>query len=177
MVRTTGTRFTEDTFEGLEAILNELVREHESLDGLATEHRAAIASLDAGRLKAAVTSTGDTLQRIARLEDQRALLLKLEPPAGGQPIKGQPTVAEVAELMDPPRRARVLDLAARLRELLESIRKRHRAIKRASQTLSSHMEGLAHQIAAELSGTGTYSRAGRVETGGTPIATGMDVRS
>ncbi len=164
-------------FAGLEGVLTELVREHEQLEALTREHRTAIQKLDQGRLKSAITGTAESIQRIARLEERRCQLLKIQPAKPGQKVEGQPSVAEVAELMDEDRRGRVLDLAARLRELLEAIRRRHAAIKNASETLSSHMQGLIHQVAAELTGTGTYSRAGRIETGARPAVSGVDVRS
>ncbi|MEQ8850417.1 MAG: flagellar export chaperone FlgN [Phycisphaerales bacterium] len=164
-------------FAGLEGVLTELVREHERLEALTREHRVAIQKLDQARLKSAITGTAESIQRIARLEERRCQLLKIQPVKPGEKVEGQPSVAEVAELMDEERRGRVLDLAARLRELLEAIRRRHAAIKRASETLSAHMQGLIHQVAAELTGTGTYSRAGRIETGARPAVSGVDVRS
>lgn len=164
-------------FAGLEGVLTQLVSEHEHLEALTSEHREAIKKLDQARLKAAVTGTAESIQRIARLEERRCQLLKIQPVKPGDKVQAQPSIAEVAELMDEERRSRVLDLAARLRDLLEAIRRRHAAIKRASETLSSHMQGLIHQIAADLTGTGTYSRAGRMETGARPAISGVDVRS
>ncbi len=164
-------------FAGLEGVLTELVREHEQLEALTREHRDAIKRLDQARLKKVITTTAESIQRIARLEERRCQLLKIQPVQPGGKIEGQPTVAEVAELMDDERRGRVMDLAARLRELLEAIRRRHAAIRRASETLSAHMQGLIHQVAAELSGTGTYARNGRIETATRPAVSGVDLRS
>lgn len=170
------TTLTDEQAQGLETILSELVREHEGLEELAGEHRSAISALDTARLRAVVEQTARSLSRIAELEDRRCALLGLPEPRLGKRVPGQPTVVELAPLIDEPRRERVLDLATRLRELVERVRDRHVAIAKASESLAVHMRGLMQQVAAELSGTSTYSPRGRVESG-TPIATGLDVRS
>lgn len=167
---------SEDQARTLEAILSELVREHEGLEAMAGEHRAAISTLDTDRLRGVVERTGEALTRVARLEERRCEVLGVAPPRLGKRVAGQPTVVELAPLIDGPRRERVLELAKRLRELVERVRARHAAIGRASESLATHMRGLMQQVAAELSGTNTYSPRGRVEAG-TPVMTGLDVRS
>lgn len=170
-------RLSDDLAQGLEGVLEGLVREHEALRDLAAEHRGAIARLDAARLRRVVTETGESMQRIARLEERRCELLGVGPTRLGRAEPGQPTVTELCALMGSPRRERVQELAGRLRELIAEIRRRHAAIRRASETLTAHMRGLMQQVAAELSGTGTYAHTGRVEPGAHQIVTALDVRS
>jgi len=170
------TKLSDEQSRGLEAILTELVREHETLERLAGEHRAAITGVDVARLRSVVEETAGALSRIADLEERRCTLLGFPAPQLGTRVAGQPTVVELAPLLDEPRRERVLDLAVRLREVVERVRARHAAIGRASESLATHMRGLMQLVAAELSSANTYSPRGRVEPG-SPIATGLDVRS
>lgn len=165
---------TDERCVALEHVLAEMVVAHERLGELAVEHRAAIRSMRPEAIREVVTRTGEALRHVAALDDERRTLLGVRDTPGSS--GATPTVREVAALMREPFRSRVLELGERLRGLIALVAERHAALRRASESLLAHMQGIMHLVSAELSGTGTYTPRGRVYAGH-PIVTGLDLRS
>lgn len=164
-------RLDDMQFDRLESVLAELVLAHETLLGLAGEHRAALTGADPTTLGSVVERTGVCLERIAALEDERRTLVS------GDARNAGPSLAELADLAPANRSGRVRELGDTLRGLLERVRLEHGAIREASSSLADHMRGLMRQVSARLSHSGTYSPSGTVDPGREQVVSGLDVRS
>lgn len=155
----------------IEGILSELLREHERLLTLTRAHRDAMVGADSNAMRACLNQQNEVVQRIARLEDRRARAAqRLCPP---QAHGGRVTVTAIAEQAPGPIRQRLLDLAGRLRELLDSLRKENGALRIAAESLASHMQGLMQQVSRRLSGAGTYARGSAQSAA--PVAGAIDL--
>jgi len=160
----------------IEPILEAMLAEHEALLALAKEHRSALSRADAGLLDSIIARTGESMARIAELEDERCRVLGVE---SGQLRRGsaKPTITEIAALAGPEDGDRLRRLGERLRELIERVRAEHATVQAASRSLADHMRGVMKQVAARLSHAGTYSAAGTVDPGREQVVSGIDVKS
>lgn len=159
-------------YEQLDAVLRELVIEHEKLLAQATEHRRAIAQADAAALGASMAAQQTLVHRIAALERQRQGIvtgLTKTDPRGAR-------FTDVAARAPEPFRSRLAGVARSLREVLNALHQEHVALRQAAETLSMHMEGLLRQVCRGLSHTGTYARRGAVDSS-VQVVSSMDVRS
>ncbi len=144
-------------------ILVDLIAEHETLLQAARAHRAALARADRAAIADAIRAQADSIERIRDLDTLRRNTF-------GQTIS---VLDLAATLPDAPRR-RVLELAARLREIIQSVRDEQSIVAIASQSLLAHMEGMLQQVAARLNHAGTYGRLGRVDAC-TTVVSGIDL--
>ena len=144
-------------------MLRELIAHHEAMLEAVRDHRRALAQADREAIGQAVRRQSDLIGKIRAIDDLRRGHF-------GQTM----TVHEVAGLLPEAARRRVLDLGARLRELIETVREEQAVVAVASRSLLAHMEGLLRQVAAKLNHSGTYGRLGRVEAGA-QIVTGIDL--
>lgn len=151
----------------LDTLLGSLIDEHRTLLGLAREHRVALSAADTKAIKGVVEQTGQVLERVRAVEDER---LKLVARPDGRPN----TMDELLAVVDVADRERLTDRASTLRGLIRAVHEEHEAVRLASEALANHMKGLMQQVAARLSHAGTYGRAGRVETH-TTVVTGVDL--
>ena len=163
---------TPDTVERLEPVLERQLAEHRALLGLAVEHRAALTGANPATLADIIHRTGETLTRIAELEDERCRVLGVDPAAASKP-----TLPEIAALTAEPDRDRIARLGDSLRDLIERIRDEHASLRAASAALADHMRGLMKQVAARLSHAGTYSHTGAVDPGREQVVSGLDLKS
>lgn len=161
--------------EQVEPLLESLIGRHEALLDLAEEHRAAIRDADASGLSDVIARTTDVVGEIARLDEQRA---QLAAQRGGDPraAAGVP-LTELAQSLTGEQRDRVMAKGERLRGLIERVRAEHQAIRLASESLLSHMQGLMKQVSATLSHAGTYGSSGSVAPVRQQVVTGIDVQS
>jgi hypothetical protein len=167
----------------LEALLQQLLDEHEQLLALAASHRAAIAGANPHALGECVQRQNEVVQRVAELEKRRLGLVarladKMKPLGAGRTggVPDKPTISWIARSLPEPIRARLVALADRLRELLARLQKEHAALREASAALAAHMEGLMRQLARRLSHAGTYGRRGIVEAP-VQVVSALDLRS
>jgi hypothetical protein len=171
----------------LEALLEQLLVEHEELLTLAASHRQAIAGADPHTLGACLERQGEVARRVADLEGQRLALVarladKMRPLAalnggkGSEPVPDRPTVSWIAKSLPEPMRSRLVALAERLRALLARLQREHATLREASAALASHMEGMMRQLAKRLSHAGTYGRRGTVETR-VQVVSALDLRT
>jgi hypothetical protein len=167
-------------FEQLDATLRLLVAEHQKLLALADEHRRAIMQADAQGLNACLAKQSEVVQRVSDLERRRQGIVlgitRSAPPKPGSPAGRVPTMSEVTIHAPEPVRGRLTSVAGALRELLNTLHQKHRALKQAAETLSQHMEGLMRQVCRELSHTGTYARRGSINSS-VQVVSAVDLRS
>lgn len=169
-------RITPEAAGLIEPILEAMLAEHEVLLALAREHRTALSKADPKLLDSIIARTGESMARIADLEDERGRVLGVEP---GQARRGsaKPTITEIAALTGGEDGDRLRRLGERLRELIEKVRAEHATVQAASRSLADHMLGLMRQVSARLSHAGTYSATGSVDPGRNQVVSGIDVKS
>lgn len=171
----------------LETLLRELLVEHEQLLTVTGMQKEAIAKANTDALACCVHQQNAIVQRVAELEKRRLGLVarlgeRLRPaqprggPASGGIVPDRPTIAWLAQTFPEPTRGRVIAAADRLRELLKRLHREHVALKEATTTLATHMEGVLRQVAGRLSHAGTYGRRGVVETRVQVVST-LDMKS
>lgn len=161
----------------LEALLEALVSQHEKLLELAGAHLEAVRRADHNALRLRLEEQQDTLQRIADLEQRRAVLVNtltqnLPARAGRGPV----TLSELAGAAPEPQRSTLLARARTLRELIHKVKQEQGTLRWASRSLAAHMEGVMRQVAKRLSHAGTYGRHGAVDADAV-VLSALDLRS
>lgn len=144
-------------------MLEELIALHEQMLEAVRDHRGALARADRKAIASATSRQNQLIEKIRRVDAVRR-------EAFGQTL----TVSEIAATLPAESRRVVLELAGRLRELIEQVRDEQAVVALASRSLMGHMEGLLRQVAARLNHAGTYGRLGCVEAGA-QIVTGIDL--
>lgn len=171
----------------LETLLRELLVEHEQLLTVTGMQKRAIAGANTDALASCVHQQNVIVQRVAELEKRRLGLVsrlgeRLRPAQSKQTARAtgivpdRPTIAWLAQSFPEPTRGRVVAAADRLRGLLKTLHKEHVALKEATTTLATHMEGVLRQVAGRLSHAGTYGRRGIIETRVQVVST-LDMKS
>lgn len=169
--QTTQTR-VESPHEALERLLRELIDRHEHMLEAIGAHRDAIAKADSVALASCVEREHTLIQEIATLEGERRRVIgELSGVKSARPLSMPQAAAHVPE----PTRTRVLDLAGRLKALVETLSRQQRVVRDATVSLLGHMEGVMRQVSAKLSHAGTYSSRGQVESGGQQIVSALDL--
>ncbi|MBC7834009.1 MAG: flagellar export chaperone FlgN [Phycisphaerales bacterium] len=168
--------------ERLEALLTELLVEHEQLLTLSRSQRAAMSRADSAALQACTLAQSEVFQRIAEIEKRRLIVAagladRLGLPATlRQDNSVKPTVTWLAGLLPDPFKSRLTALAGRLKELLLVLRREQRAVRDAATALAAHMDGLMKQVGRKLSHAGTYGRSGVVQSP-VQVVSALDLRS
>ena len=158
-----------DSIDGLLAML---VEAHEQLLVATRAHRAAMKQADTGAMGRTRERLRQVCVEIAALEESRIEFV--EACAPGAP---ETTLCALADQLEEPRRGAALDMAVRLRGLLEQIQKDHRAMRAAAMAMLGHVRGIVHQIQQSLNHAGTYSRGGRVDATRRVVVSGIDISS
>ena len=144
----------------LEELLRAEHAAHVRLGELLEAKRAVMRSARAGELNDCCRREHQQVQEIARLEKRRLevaaeLTLLLEP------VAARPwTLAELAEKLGEPRQGRLLVLRAQLRGQVEAVAAQSGVMRRASEALLRHMQGLAASVGSALTQVGLYTRQG-----------------
>lgn len=152
----------------LEALLGEMLIEHERLLALTLEHRAALSQADHARIARCASEQSQASARIDSLNRKRSALL----------VAFRPGVSlrEVIAATGQTRASRLEELGQKLRDVVVSLRREQERLRLASASLASHMQGLIQQIHRRLSHAGVYSTQGRVEAGAM-VVSGLDITS
>jgi len=164
-----------DAGRRMEKLLADLLTEHRTLHQLVQAHREAIRACDAAAIKSCVEQHAAVLNRISGMEEERRRLVAELTPRQDGPRRTAPTFTQLAEQLSDPWRSRAIELAKQLRELVERIAKDQRAVRVASASLLTHMDGLVRQMVQSLSHAGTYSPRGAVEPGKQQVVSGFDL--
>ncbi len=161
--------------ERLQSLIQELHQAYESLDRLTDVRRGAVSSADLRALSECVRSENDVVQRIAALDGERELIVRLV----AQESRLDPTTAtitQISSLMPEPWRSELLDSALRLRTIIDRVHRKNEASKLAAEKLARHMQGLLLAAERQHSHAGVYGRRGDVRTG-KPVVTALDCTS
>ncbi|MEM1331348.1 MAG: flagellar export chaperone FlgN [Planctomycetota bacterium] len=162
----------------LELILNELLAEHRQILTLVQAHREAISQADTAAIRTCVEQHGAALQRVQSIEKRRLELVSRvvqDMRQRGEPVRGQPTLTQIAARTAEPWRDRTVKLAHQLREVMQRVAREQGVVRAASESLLSHIDGLMKQVAQRLSHAGTYSGRGMVAPGRGQVVSGLDM--
>lgn len=163
--------------EALESLLNDLIVAHERLSGSSSGLREAIRSADPSGVERATADQSASLGAIADLEERRRALVGEITSIGicSTGFAGRPlTLSDLASMAPEPGRARLVEVAERLRRCVAQAAEAQRTLRSASSSLLAHMEGLMRQVAQRLSHSGTYGRRGVIE-GSPAVVSGLDL--
>lgn len=153
----------EQTEAQVSTMLRELIAQHERMLEAVRDHRSALARADREAIAEAMRRQNELIEQIRGLDQMRRGHF-------GQTM----TVQQIAATLGEAARRRVLELGAKLRQLIDQVRAEQAVVAAASKALLAHMEGLLRQVSAKLNHAGTYGRLGRVEAGA-QIVTGIDL--
>lgn len=157
----------------LERVLVELRDVHERMVLIAKAHRAAISRADLPAISAIVNQHNDLAQVVVQIERRRAAIVAS---LLGTKSPGEARMSQVIAASPQGSRERLGAITASLRDVLTRLHAEQQAIRAASQTLATHMEGVMRQVYRAVSHAGTYVRSGRVDTG-VQVLSAIDVRS
>ena len=160
--------------EELEALLRALIVRHESLLELTLKHHEAIRQADTSRCEAVSAQARTVLAEIAELEASRQGLIKR---AQAQ-LPRQSSVArlsDIARCLPDPVRTALLELAEKLRALIQRVQEEQSLLRVVSRVLVANMNGLVRQVAQSLSHAGIYAKSGTVSAGAA-VASSLDIR-
>jgi hypothetical protein len=163
----------------LSTLLDALTSAYARLADAGEAHTEAIRAADARAVEAAVQREHAIFRDLQKLDHQRRELVALAHNAFPSLRKGAPertTLTQLAALAPDTRRAELTTKAADLRTLIQSVQQRTHSVRSAAASLLAHMEGVMRQVARTLSHSGTYSRRGVVEAGGS-VVSALDLRS
>jgi len=142
------------------AVLQQLVAAHVKLLGLLQRKRAALASADYQKITELCEMANVSVQQISEQEKARLTLVAdltlMADPAAPAPLR----MAELADRLPEPTRGVLLVLRQRLLEQMRHVQRETNVTKRATQSLATHMRGLAHTIGALYTGVSVYDRQG-----------------
>lgn len=149
----------------LELVLRDMCAEHQSLLSQTEAHRSALARADGAALRRCVGQQSETLQRIAQLEKQRALLVgqlaaRLDVATPERGAQRPLTVSAIGAVLPAAFRERLTAAAAQLRGIIARLHGELATLGAASEALAVHMEGIMKQVGRRLSHSGVYARPG-----------------
>lgn len=145
----------------LEALLTALLAEHREMLALLGEQRRAIRAADARELGRLTEAQRACAGRIADLEQERRRLIAAH---AGSLKAAQPTLSNLARLLDEGGRDRCLALAAELRAAMDRLSRESGVVRQAMRSLLSHAQGVMAQVGRGLGASTTYGRRGAFST-------------
>jgi hypothetical protein len=153
----------------LHALLTDLIRAHEAMLEASARQREAMRGAAPEVIGHARDDMARACTTIAALDQERREIV-----AAMAPEQPQTTISALAANLPEPDRARALDLAARLRELITLAAAEQRRLHAATESMLRHVRGVMHHVQRSLSHAGVYGRAGRVEPGAA-VVSGIDL--
>lgn len=100
------------------------------------------------------------LQQIAEIEKQRLVLVAELTRCVDAKAKQPLVMGELAERLPEPARGRLLVLRGKMKERMEMVQREGSIVRRASEALLRHMQGIVQSISGAITGISTYSRKG-----------------
>lgn len=151
------------TTRAIAHVLTAMIEQHDALLEAVLHHRASLSRADRDGIAEAMKAQTVAITRIRAIDAERR-----------ETFGHATAVQDIAATLPEAARAEVLELAGKLRERIEKVRREQAVVECASRTLLGHMEGLFRQVSARLSHAGTYGRLGRVDPG-KQVVSGIDL--
>lgn len=144
----------------LERVLSQQLSLHSELLNLLKRKREVLCASDAKATIDLCALENEKLQKVAELEKRRLnlvadLTLMVEPGAA-QPM----CLTDLAQRLAEPARGRLLVLRQQLREKMLGVQEETSIVRRATETLAKHMQGIVQTIGAISAGVSTYGQRG-----------------
>lgn len=140
----------------IESLLVSLQTEYDQLARIARDHRQALAAADRLGVERCAQAQESVVGRLLPLESRRtAWAARVTKPLG---LPATSPLSAILAWTPEHDRARILAVAARLREVGEAVQEQNRVIRAASEALLAHVKGMMSQVARSLSHTGVYAR-------------------
>lgn len=150
----------DNQLDRLETVLKQQTAAHERLLSLLKQKRDALEKADHDRISRCSEQENQTVQQISDLEKERlALVAELTlaiDPAAKQPMR----LAEVAQRLDEPTRGRLLVLRHNLIERIKQAHQETVVLRRATEAIVRHMQGLFQMVGSAVAGSGVYNQRG-----------------
>lgn len=155
----------------LETTLKQLHSLHSELLELLKRKREVVRSSDRHAMTGLCVLEHEKLQKIAELEKQRLtqvadLTLKVDPRAK-QPLR----MAELADCLREPVRGRLLVARQQLIERMKEVQQENNIVRRATESLANHMQGIVQTLGALSVGVATYGSGGAFPQQNTAVST------
>jgi hypothetical protein len=173
----TGQTLPEPIVRELGVLLAAMVVGHEEYLGLLSAQREAVRSASPALAGEILNKQGVCLERLAGFEQTRRALVHRVIDGGHWPGRELVTLSGLAARAGASRDG-LVEAAQKLRGLIAAVQKEQGVVRRVSQALSAHIEGLMRHVAQAASHAGTYGRRGVVGGAGTSaVVTAIDLRS
>jgi hypothetical protein len=161
----------EQSVNGLEHTLGELLSLHEQLLQLMQEKRKLLRSGDAEGMTQLCQLENEKLQAVSEREKERlqwigVLTERLQPEAD-EPMR----LTEIAEALPEPARGRLLARRQQLRQRMEQVREQTSVARKATESLLNHVNGLVQTVTSLASHAATYDPSGGTPSGGAAVRT------
>ncbi len=155
----------------LEQTLRQQLSLHSELLELLKRKRDVLRSSDTRAAIGLCTLEHEKIQKIAELEKHRLelvaeLTLSVDPQAK-EPL----SMSELADRLGEPARGRLLVLRHQLLERMKAVHYETGIVRRATETLSKHMNGIVQTIGALSAGVSTYGNRGAFPQSNTAVST------
>jgi FlgN protein len=155
----------------LEQTLQQQLVLHRGLLDLLKRKRDVLRANDARATADLCGLEHEKVQKVAELEKQRLklvadLTLRVDP-AAAEPMR----LAELAERLGEPARGRLLVLRQQLLEQMRRVQQETSVVRRATEALAKHMQGIVQTIGAISSGVSTYGSRGAFPQQNTAVST------
>ena len=146
-------------------ILAVQIDSHTRLLACIEKKRQAIRAADIDAITQLCQAEQAIIQRLGDVEKRRLGLVgeltgQLAPEAP-QPM----TLDAIAEAVGGPRRKALIEVAARLRQTIQTVRRESSIVRAAADALNRHITGIMQTVNSALSRVGVYERKGRIATG------------
>ncbi|MFN9993363.1 MAG: flagellar export chaperone FlgN [Phycisphaerales bacterium] len=161
----------------LDALLHAMAELYGKIGEALQSHEAAIRRADSKAIKECVELQRPLWGRAEELDRQRREITARAASTRPELVRLHGTQIKLTMLAGLTTEApRLVQVAEKVRALIEAVHGKVKLIRAASESLLTHMEGIARQIAGSLNHAGTYGRRGRVESGPSVISA-LDLRS
>lgn len=155
-------------------LLAALITGHETYLSLLAAHRDAIRTARPSAAAEISGRLGIALETIAKLEQVRRTFVDRITAAGLWKSKQLVTLSALAQRAGASQ-ASLLEASARLKTLITTVQQEHAVLRRVTQSLSAHIEGIMRTVAKASSHAGTYGRRGTI--GAAAVTTALDLNS
>ena len=153
---------TVQTIDRLEDTLNQSLNRYGQLAALLERKRQALRDGKPEDMTRAADLEQGVLQSVAELEQRRVKLVQELASKLRITSPTPPKMRDLAEALPEPFRGRLLLTRTRLVEAMEGVREQTSVVRRASESLMSHVNGLIRTLGVVSTGGAAYGQTGRV---------------
>ncbi len=155
----------------LEATLKQQLSLHGELLELLQRKREVLRTSDNNALTGVCVLEHEKMQKIAELEKQRlklvAQLTLMVEPGAREPLR----MAQLADKLGEPVRGRMLVARHQLLEKMKQVQAETNIVRRATEAMANHLQGVVQTLGALSAGVATYGRRGALPQKNAAVST------